>query len=346
MCIRIAGDAEPFLNVVRALPFVHAADADGDVLHVSPDNPDEHNPLLVRALIDAGAAIRYVEPRKPALEESTCNWCVKESRRSGHMRKALIILHKEWLELRSERTLWMTILIPPLLLTILPIVSVYLIGMTPDEDAAQLGAVIADPSLAGLSEMELGQAVMGKQFGLMFLLMPLIIPSAIASYSIIGEKTRRTLEPLLAAPIQTWELLLGKCLASLVPAIVISWGAALTFVLALRRVVLSDQVYRVILSGGWWVLLLLGSPSLALLMVSATVAISGRVNDPRTAQQVAAVVVAPLLALFVAQLLGVVVLTPLLASIASAALAFLAALAFAGAIALFDRENILTRWTS
>lgn len=180
----------------------------------------------------------------------------------------------------------------------------------------------------------------------MFLLMPLIIPSAIASYSIIGEKTRRTLEPLLAAPIQTWELLLGKCLASLVPAIVISWGAALTFVLALRLVVLSDQVYRVILSGGWWVLLLLGSPSLALLMVSATVAISGRVNDPRTAQQVAAVVVAPLLALFVAQLLGVVVLTPLLASIASAALAFLAALAFAGAIALFDRENILTRWTS
>lgn len=69
VCIRIAGDAEPFLNVVRALPFVHAADADGDVLHVSPDNPDEHNPLLVRALIDAGAAIRYVEPREPTLED-------------------------------------------------------------------------------------------------------------------------------------------------------------------------------------------------------------------------------------------------------------------------------------
>jgi ABC-2 type transport system permease protein len=262
------------------------------------------------------------------------------------MRKALIILEKEWLELRGERTLWMTILIPPLLLTILPIVAVYLIGVTPDEDSGQLGAVIADPSFAGLSDMELGQAVMGKQFGLMFLIMPLLIPSAIASYSIVGEKTRRTLEPLLAAPIQTWELLLGKCLASLVPAIVISWGAALIFVLALRLVVLSDQVYRVILGGGWWVLLLLGSPSLALLMVAATVAISGRVNDPRTAQQVAAVVVVPILALFIAQLLGVVVLTPLLAFIASAALAFLAALSFAGAIVLFDRENILTRWTS
>ncbi len=262
------------------------------------------------------------------------------------MRKALIILQKEWLELRSERTLWMTILIPPVLLTILPVITVYLIGVTPDEDTAQLGAVIADPSLAGLSEMEVGQAVMGKQFGFMFLLMPLLVPSVIASYSIVGEKMRRTLEPLLAAPVKTWELLLGKCLASLVPALIISWGAALIFVLTLRLVVLSDQVYQVILGGGWWVLLLLGSPSLALLMVAATVAISGRVNDPRTAQQVAAVVVVPILALFVAQLLGVVILTPLLAFIASVALAFLAALAFAGAIALFDRENILTRWTS
>jgi hypothetical protein len=47
---------------------------------------------------------------------------------------------------------------------------------------------------------------------------------------------------------------------------------------------------------------------------------------------VSAVVVVPLLALFIAQLLDVVVLTPLLALIASTALAFLAILAFAGAI--------------
>ncbi|MCS6840939.1 MAG: ABC transporter ATP-binding protein [Roseiflexus sp.] len=138
----------------------------------------------------------------------------------------------------------------------------------------------------------------------------------------------------------------GKCLASLVPAIIISWSAASIFVLTLRLVALSDQVYRVILSGGWWVILLLGSPSLALIMVAATVAISGRVNDPRTAQQVATVVVVPILALFVAQLLGVVVLTPLLAFVASAVLAFMAALAFAGAVVLFERENILTRWTA
>lgn len=67
--IRIAGDAQSFLDAVRALPFVRAAAADGDVLNVSLDNPDEQNPPLVRALIEAGAAIRYVEPREHTLEE-------------------------------------------------------------------------------------------------------------------------------------------------------------------------------------------------------------------------------------------------------------------------------------
>ncbi|NWG18856.1 MAG: ABC transporter permease subunit [Chloroflexi bacterium] len=261
------------------------------------------------------------------------------------MNKALVILQKEWLELRGERTLLLTLIIPPLILTLMPLVVISAIGRTPDEDTRQLGAVVADPAFAGLSERELGQAVLGKQFGLLFLLMPLLVPSVIASYSIVGEKTNRTLEPLLATPVRTWELLLGKCLASLIPAIAITWTTALIFVLALRLVVVSDRVYQVIVSGSWVLLLLLSAPSLALIMVAATVAISGRVNDPRSAQQIAAVVVVPLLALFFAQLIGVLVLSPLLAIIAGAALAFLAALALGGANVLFERENILTRWS-
>ena len=67
--IRIAGDATMFLDVVRALPFVRAAAASDDALTLSLDNPDEQNPILVQALIGAGAAIRYVEPREHSLED-------------------------------------------------------------------------------------------------------------------------------------------------------------------------------------------------------------------------------------------------------------------------------------
>ena len=48
------------------------------------------------------------------------------------------------------------------------------------------------------------------QILVLYMLAPLFIPLTIASYSIIGEKQLRTLEPLLATPIRTWELLAAK----------------------------------------------------------------------------------------------------------------------------------------
>src|SRR5512144_452179 len=54
--------------------------------------------------------------------------------------------------------------------------------------------------------------------GSMYLvLIPAILPSIIASYSIVGEKIEKSLEPLLATPTTDGELLLGKSLASFVP---------------------------------------------------------------------------------------------------------------------------------
>src|SRR5512141_3236321 len=61
------------------------------------------------------------------------------------------------------------------------------------------------------------------QFMLLFMMLPLAIPVAISAYSIVGEKTTRSLEPLLATPITTGELILGKALAAAIPAIVATW---------------------------------------------------------------------------------------------------------------------------
>ena len=47
--------------------------------------------------------------------------------------------------------------------------------------------------------------------------MPAYIPLSIATFIIIGEKQARSLEPVLAAPIRTVELLAGKAIAALVP---------------------------------------------------------------------------------------------------------------------------------
>ncbi|MCG8348248.1 MAG: ABC transporter permease [Chloroflexales bacterium] len=260
------------------------------------------------------------------------------------MNKITAILYKEWLEFKQDRTLVISTLLPPVLLTLMPIGVTYLIGRFPDEDTSELGAVLADPSLAGLSAEALGQAVIGKQFGVLFMMMPLFIPSIIAAYSIVGEKTRRTLEPILATPIRIWELLLAKSLAALIPAILITWLCAAIFTGAIAAVALDQQVFLAIISPGWILLILLCAPLLSLLAVAAAVMVSSRVNDPRTAQQLSAIVIVPILALFLGQLFGLLVLNPSFVLGVAVILALLTTLAIWFAIKVFQREVILTHW--
>ena len=261
------------------------------------------------------------------------------------MERILIILEKEWRELRHERGLIASSLAFPLLLTAISIVVVFALGRVPDEETGELGAALADPALAGLPIDQLGQAIMGRQFGLLFLMMPLVVPTVLAAYSIVGEKTRRTLEPLLATPIATWELLLGKSLAALIPATVITWFCAALFVCGVALGALTPQIFALIISPEWLLMLLVWSPLLALLAIALSVLVSARVNDPRTAQQISGVVIIPVMGLFFGQLAGAIVVSAAFVAGVSLALLVIDALAIRLAVLVFQRERILTRWT-
>ncbi len=67
--VRVVGDAAHWIETVRALSFVRDATAEDGTLSVSLADPDEQNPELVRALVQAGAHIRSVEPTSHSLEE-------------------------------------------------------------------------------------------------------------------------------------------------------------------------------------------------------------------------------------------------------------------------------------
>jgi len=74
------------------------------------------------------------------------------------------------------------------------------------------------------------------------------------------------------------------------------------------------------------------------------VVLSSRVNDPRTAQQISAVLVVPVLGLLFGQLAGVILLGPAVALGIAAVLAVIAAGALWFAARLSQRGVILTRW--
>ncbi|MEO9028057.1 MAG: ABC transporter ATP-binding protein [Ktedonobacteraceae bacterium] len=67
--VRVVGDATHWIETVRTLSFVHDAHAEDGTIFVRLDHPDDQNPVLIQALVNAGAQIRAVEPISHSLEE-------------------------------------------------------------------------------------------------------------------------------------------------------------------------------------------------------------------------------------------------------------------------------------
>jgi ABC-type transport system involved in multi-copper enzyme maturation permease subunit len=63
-----------------------------------------------------------------------------------------------------------------------------------------------------------------------FVLIPVILPAIMGSYSIVGEKIEKSLEPLLATPTTDGELLLGKSLATFLPTMGVTYIGTAIFV--------------------------------------------------------------------------------------------------------------------
>ena len=261
------------------------------------------------------------------------------------MKKSFVIVRREWLELKRQRGLLLGITLMPVLLTFLPVIITYAVQFMPETYEPPLPFEKVNPAVFGMTFVERQQTFIGQTFAVMLLLIPLIIPSIIASYSIIGEKIARTLEPVLATPVTTGELLFGKCLAAGIPAVVITWICGAIFITGLSLVTASRAVLVAVVSPGWLIVLILCVPLIVMIAVTAMVAISSRVNDPRAAQQISAVAVVPVLSIFLGQLAGLLILSPLFALVSAVILAVLALASISLAIRIFQREVILTRWT-
>ena len=139
--------------------------------------------------------------------------------------------------------------------------------------------------------------------------MPAYIPLSIATFSIIGEKQSRSLEPVLAAPIRTVELLAGKAIAALVPGVLAGWATYVVFV-ALASLVYGPALFGVVTDASWLAGVFLLGPAVGLSSVVAGVIVSARVNDPRVAQQIGGVIIVPIVGLVLVQATGTLLVGP------------------------------------
>jgi ABC-2 type transport system permease protein len=187
------------------------------------------------------------------------------------------------------------------------------------------------------------QAMIFQQFLILLVLTPVAGAMSVAAYAVVGEKQARTLEPLLATPITTFELLAAKVLGALVPGIVLVTAC---FAIYAGGVMLLAQpgVYRTLFYPRALLTIFLLAPLASLAALQMAVCVSSRVNDARSAQQIGALVILPISMLLVAEFTNNLQLTSRFVLLVSSGLAALNVVLMAIGIRLFDRESILTRW--
>jgi len=257
------------------------------------------------------------------------------------------LLNKELLDLSRNRTALAPVVVVTALSLALPfgiaIVVPALTGHPLGEDADLVRVSRVAGAGADLSDDARIQLFLFQQFLMLFLVTPVTGAMSLASHAVVGEKLARTLEPVLATPVNTFELLLAKVLGALLPTLAISAiGLALYFGgiawFAAPGVGIAMASLRTL------VLTMLVAPATALVALQAAILISSRVNDPRTAQQFGVLIIVPLVVLMVAQFSGSLWLSSAALALIGGVLLVVWGLLSAFSVALFDRETILTRW--
>ncbi|HET9085337.1 MAG TPA: ABC transporter permease [Candidatus Limnocylindrales bacterium] len=261
------------------------------------------------------------------------------------MRRSIVwtVLQREWFETVRNRLLMSTILIPPILLTVAPILLSAAVGASSLPPELEQQVLAQRPEWASFTPGELAGAFAVQQFLVFFLLMPAYIPLSIATFSIIGEKQARSLEPVLASPIRTQELLAGKAVAALVPGVLAGWVTYAIFVV-LASLTYGPALFGVVTDPSWLAGVFLLGPAVGLSSVVAGVIVSARVNDPRVAQQIGGVVIVPVIALVLLQATGTLLVGAVGYTLLAIIVLIVSIVGLRVGVRLFDREAILTRW--
>jgi ABC-2 type transport system permease protein len=253
------------------------------------------------------------------------------------------VIVKEAQDLLANRLLLAAVVFPALVFASIPTGLVAFIEVN-ELDPEQMGQI--EQYISQFPDLEPKRAAQGfivLNFMAYFLLIPAMVPMAIATQSVIGEKTSRALEPQLATPMEVSELLIGKAIASAIPAILATWGVYLLYGFV-NGAITAPVMTNLIFNDVWRLAMLTLVPLICLLSVLLGIIVSSRVNDARTAQQIGGFIVLPVIGIAVAGFFsGQATFNFEQVLIGDLVVAGLIGVSLAIGNWIFDREAILTR---
>jgi ABC-2 type transport system permease protein len=241
--------------------------------------------------------------------------------------KAWLVASRDFKIFRHQKNIWYSVIVFPILISVLFPAVLEFAG----QRSRGLLTVANLPNLL-------------NSFSFFIVIGAAFIPLGIASYSIVGEKVEKSLEPLLATPLTDGEILLGKAIAALLPALVAMYAGAAVFMVGVDAVTFGKLGYNYFPNWTFGVLLLIVVPVAALMSVLYSIIVSSRANDVRSANSYGILIFLPFLAIYFASEIRIISLDIngflIIAGILSAidiALYFVST-------AAFQREEILTKW--
>jgi ABC-2 type transport system permease protein len=179
---------------------------------------------------------------------------------SANTRCARAIVRKELREYRRTRSVVAAMAVFPLIFLIQPLIAISQLDASDASELAQRHVLIY---MLGI---------------------PALVPAALAAASIVGERQQGTLEPVLTTPIRREELVAGKALAPLIPAVAISYGVY-AVCLACIELLARPGVAPALIRGPDELAQLIFTPLIAIWSIWIAIAISARSSDIRAAQQ-------------------------------------------------------------
>jgi len=262
--------------------------------------------------------------------------------------KALLVARKDWKEIFSSRSALVSLafflFIPAALIVFLaalaPMLGPGLGQSVTKEELARLRALFPEASWMDARQLTIYMA--GALIApFLFTIMPLAASSIITADSFAGEKERKTIEPLLAAPISEAELFLGKVLAAFLPVMALlyaSFGLTCVLVNAFTADLFGHPWFPPLRA---WLMVCVIAPLYAFLGMCLVIVGSSRANSVRDASNYAAVLILPLLALLLAQVAGALALGTAHILAAAGGLTLTDVLVFKLAYRSFNREALV-----
>jgi len=355
---------------IARLPHVQGVQTDGERIEFRTTAPERVNPEVVRLAVAAGVDVVALSRHEVSLEDAYLKLVNGSSAPAAAVRLTQPVRSEgdggsNAAPLIARRELRETLRDPNLLLplVVLPVMIGALAGVTAFFSfGGQTGAVGTAVTNAALDQLpaaavqRLGNLptptsdriatleTLLKAFSIpLFWVIPVALTPAVAADSFVGERERASLEPLLAGPVATSQVLLGKLLAAVIPAVAGTWLGVAVF--WLMTVLSRSPLYPrwLIADGDWLFSLLVMTPLVGLFTAGVAALISTRVSGYRVAYQLNGLIVLPVVLLLIPA-------TAFLFLVTSAALLYVAAMFLALDVAvvvwarrLFTRERLLSR---